>query len=858
MKGNLLRTYLIMSFVLTAATTALASHVETGSSAATAAHSDSARAMTVKDGVFEIDVASLHVSETDALADILYLLPGMDVSKDGIITINDKEVSSISLNGKSIIEDNPHIVAKSIPVRWIKKIRLLGNIEIDIETDSRYRENIQAYATVGGGYSHTKIDNHSISPSDKFLYGGNFVLAGHGKKDDFIIVGNGGNVLGAPSEETDLMSTQDGLTTFSSLDGLENGANVGASLTTKRIDGVSVQADIVYKHSGKDVARYSEKETFGSSQHSLFTQSLLDGTGKNNQLRADLSVDGKFSENMRYSLSPYVSYQKIGYDTYASLLNIVDGDTLSASSTSQTQDTKTNSAGIKAEVAMTHLGGNAKRSLVMSASGSVSDTEQDIQTIREYELPFSSYPYAVAYERTTNVKNLSGKAAYVEPLAERWVLAIDAEAKLQRSNIDDDAQFRIFSTRSNNVMSRADGSTMQDNAYNPQNITGINDNLTLTGKIQAKYSGKAHNISAGLLFSGIENKVDIISMDNKRTSGDDKWHLKLAPTVAYKFKANDIQLSADYSISGISPEATNLSPGISYDILGSVRTGNIHLRPTHSNKANVMATYYNPKSLTTINFRGLATLIKNPTVKAYWYDDGGIQYAFPVNSEKSDIALGASLTINQPLGKTSPFSVSLTANINRIRQTNYINRSPREKLDIIDFHYFNFIQDVWGGYDGERFYSGESGFALNEVKRLRYSFNASLDYETEQVGIVARVYTRKNTYEYNRMTSTYNNTWQHRFCLEGRYSPKNGWWAYSELRYLTFNGYPEGCGDPELRWNVWIQKTLGDFTLSLTAMDIFDQAKNFRQTISANETENTFTNVLGRHALISLSYNFGK
>lgn len=90
----------------------------------------------------------------------------------------------------------------------------------------------------------------------------------------------------------------------------------------------------------------------------------------------------------------------------------------------------------------------------------------------------------------------------------------------------------------------------------------------------------------------------------------------------------------------------------------------------------------------------------------------------------------------------------------------------------------------------------------------------------------------------------------------------------SVTRYLTstegcrfeFNGYSgfsSGYNRPDWLLNLRLAKSIGSFTISLTAHDILGTSKSFSHMASAEYVEDTYRNNLGRCILVGLSYNFG-
>lgn len=58
--------------------------------------------------------------------------------------------------------------------------------------------------------------------------------------------------------------------------------------------------------------------------------------------------------------------------------------------------------------------------------------------------------------------------------------------------------------------------------------------------------------------------------------------------------------------------------------------------------------------------------------------------------------------------------------------------------------------------------------------------------------------------------------------------------------------------------NFEASKTIKAVTIGLKAKDILNQTTNFTRNVTGNYVEDSYRNVIGRHFLISLTWNFGK
>ena len=102
------------------------------------------------------------------------------------------------------------------------------------------------------------------------------------------------------------------------------------------------------------------------------------------------------------------------------------------------------------------------------------------------------------------------------------------------------------------------------------------------------------------------------------------------------------------------------------------------------------------------------------------------------------------------------------------------------------------------------------------------------------------------------------NTFDSSVGLQGTYTTKHEFEFDTNISYAFYNGYPEGYGQPEWRWNASVSKNIGAFNLSVTVHDILNQTRNLTHTVTANYEEDSYRLIMGRYILFGVKWNFGK
>ena len=83
--------------------------------------------VSVKPDTLEFNVSSFKTMPNAMVEDLLKQLPGVEVDKDGNITINGKKVSKLMVDGREFFGGDPKIALKNLPKDIIDKLQVVDN-----------------------------------------------------------------------------------------------------------------------------------------------------------------------------------------------------------------------------------------------------------------------------------------------------------------------------------------------------------------------------------------------------------------------------------------------------------------------------------------------------------------------------------------------------------------------------------------------------------------------------------------------------------------------------------------------------------------------------------------------------------
>ncbi len=188
----------------------------------------------------------------------------------------------------------------------------------------------------------------------------------------------------------------------------------------------------------------------------------------------------------------------------------------------------------------------------------------------------------------------------------------------------------------------------------------------------------------------------------------------------------------------------------------------------------------------------------------------------------------------------------------------YQARKALAGLDKDTFDYSAFMDDFWGNAAGDRFYSGQSGFAESRARTFNPYGSVRLKYNRERFSFTASASSDARIARYSLDPKANRSTVDSSISAGGTYTSPKEFEFTSDLNYAFYSGYAEGYGRPEWQWNAAISKNIGAFSLSVTVHDILNQTRNLTHTVTANYEEDTYRLVMGRYLLFGLRWNFGK
>lgn len=804
--------------------------------------------ITIQNDTVIYNASSFRVGENAMLEDLLKKMPGIQVSEDGTATVNGEKVDRITVGGKTFFFGDPSMALKNLPAKIVDRIKVsrqesksaqMGGISteitketvMDVELKEEYKEGWFGDARLGTGATLNGKNVNPLTQDTRFLYDGSVMASIYGKKDQAVFIGNAYNILtsgDAPGSSSQDFFPEDD---YAGLSGLTTAIRAGANYNTQRIKNFETTVSANYRHVTKDDKRRSSRTSYVSGYSDLYTESGTDAEGVEDQLVLDAEFD-KQSGNVLVNFTPRFYFRKssmnslnFGANSYA--ISSALADTYSASLLSDNKQFLTSGSFGITDTALGKPGRRLGFSLDYDAGVSNGNKlQKSLQTLD--------------YDLLGKKLDLDGRFFYYEPLGKRWGLEARL-ASIYNSTLSDRSAFDAAGNADDYYTSRTDRRFLQEG-----------------GSVLMRFTNDTSTVKFGLSASLYNDVMDARLLGVNTVTGKGDWRFLFTPVIMYSFAKEGHQLQVQYGATS-SPVSSRYMipvPDISNPV--QVTSGNTYLK---SGVEHSFMTYYNMVNYSTYTFLTVYTFVnvdRNGTVYASWFDNAGVRYAVPVNAKKPGTNASLYAMLNQPFGKMKIFTLSLAAQASFDNRYSYQATTLQPGLDLGNFDYKSFMGGFWGNESGDRFYSGQSGFAESRTQSFNWGIGLNLKYNKDFFTGTLSADASNGRASYSLNPAADMNVWDFYFGGDLLFQLNKGWEIGTDARYVFFRGYAPGYGEPELRWNMSLSKTIKSVTLGLKCNDILNQERRLTRVVSAEYVEDSYRNVMGRTVLFSVSFNFGK
>ena len=794
--------------------------------------------------------ASLYMMmSNDKLSDLLKKMPGVEVGEDGTVKVNGKEVNRITVNGRTFFLGDNKAALDNLPAKVVDKVKVIdkesesaeftgikGEKEkvMDVELKEEYKSGWFGNAQASGGTTAYDKDDNEFKEKKDALLSGSAMVSVYGKKNMLTSIASGNNFF-APGTGVVISGMQGDVPTLP-YDGMHSRWQVGTNLNSDEIKGFTTDVSVVYSSDNVDKRTRTGRTTF-KEEGDLSDISDETVSGDLDKFNVRLELRKKDRKKTSLYFRPYFSWYDYSTASTGNTGSRLGDEERNSSETYSFTGRRGVSTGGDLTAGVKKFGKD-RRALTLDFGYSIGS--YDGNAIEKSTTRFASSDETdvrdLTYDKDGGSGEINGTLNYVEPFGRNWALNASLSSNYSVRRSTDDA-------------ANADGSA---NLY----YSSVSDNCYFSneGRLLAQYGKGRTNLQMGgeaRLYKN-ENYARSYGLDTRTGVGE--WQITFSPFLNVRYFDDNNDMYLRLSSKAARPSSASMLPTFSIVNPTRITAGNIYLKPVTSE--SVSASYSATWGKVRFNGFLFGEYSSNSQVSAIWFDSNSVRYSVPVNTKKP--SYNSSLNVNAITTLAKKLRVSLTGRVSVNRSVGYQSVGTLDGIDLDSFNYTEFMAGFWGDTSGDRFYSGQSGFRESSTCTFRKNVTLNLGLSLENFSLTFLPSIDNTTSRYSLDSKANTNYWDTSLALSASYTSPHEFEFKSDLTYDILRGYGSGYDDAYADCSVTVGKNIRSFYVSLSVQDLFDSARSLRRVVQDDYVQNSYTNVLGRYVLLSLTWNFGK
>ena len=803
--------------------------------------------MTVKGDTIEYNTAAYQVSENANVEELLKKMNGVEVDKEGKVTINGEEIKAVRIDGKKFFGDDVQTATKNIPAEMIDKIQVIDEKSEmakltgfeDDDTERIINLSLKKNRKKGlfGNYSGAlgadmvadngrwfDYDNHFLN--NDFRYAANIftnillgesqtTIVGSANNTNEIRSGRGRGFWGGQNA---------GITRAENL-----GVNTNIDLTSKiekkdEKTELLLGGDASFNHSNNDTRTISQRDSY--SEEATYIDK--DSTNKLSQ-----SWDAQMRLEMEYqidSLNKLILRPQISYTNSTSAQTndyTYDRDSIRINDGYQHQNSLQEEIKASMRATYNHKFAKPGRSLTMRANFNFTNTKGKTDTYAWDNL----LNQALVDQNTlsgNNALSYSLRTSFVEPIYKKnhlleMVLSFSGNNRHSIKN-----QYSMDSITGDYQYDSIFSNELSNNMYTEQlelNYRWVSEKIDLTAGARVL----ATQTHSQTYYGGLLARDTLYNRFN--------W----APNMNFKYKFGRKEFArVIYRGTSRHPSITQMEPVRNNSDAMNETVGNLGLQPAFNHNIFAMYSRFNQEKFSSIMTGLRANITQDALVNNTIYDQTGKRYMQTVNADMVPWNIGADFMSNTPFYNKMFQFHSRTA-ISYNQRVAYVLRE--QDADAI-------AQMIASNTLPLGDASKTGNFRMSSDITLRFT------HKIVDIGI-------KNTNIYslthnslNKKNISHIGDW----IISGDVTfhlPKS-WNIATDIAYTSRHGY-EGLNDVnELIWNFSVDKTWTNSTLTLKIYDLLNDKKNIVQTVNETSVSYQKFNTLPTYFMLTYTYKLNR
>jgi hypothetical protein len=770
----------------------------------------------VKGDTLEFNAGSFKVTESAVVEDLLKKMPGVEIDKDGKITVNGREIKKIMVDGKEFFSSDPKVASKNLPAKMVEKVQVLDKKSEMAEMtgfDDSDEETV-INLVIKQGMKEGLIGNAFAGYGSKDRYEGNAMVNYMRNQNQFTFIGGLNNTNNAGF--TDLASSMFGNMggrgmrgMFGNQDGVTTSGMGGFNFNTQLSQTFKLGGNVRYGSTNSDVLSKIRTQNMLSTGNTFENENDTTNSFSQN-FNMDLRMEWTPDTLTRIIFRPSVGVYENSRDEISNFNTTNDeNDSINKGDSKYSSDGNGYNVGGRLEVSRQL--GKKGRVLSLQLRGQLNDADNEGYNLSNTYY-FGTKPDDIIdqkFTNTSNSKSWQSFLSYVEPIGHNNFiqLAYNYQQKFSESNKD---------TRTKDDLGNY---SVMDTTYSKRLE---NDFVNQSIEMNFKANRGKYDYMFGFSMQPFNSSSKTYKGDSLYNNTSNQG-INYAPSAQFNYRwSRQNNLRIRYSGITSQPSVTQLSPVKDVSNPLNVTYGNPDLKPSFSHQLNIRYMNFMPQQKSSINFFGNASYTLNDIVSSTSTDVFTGQKETTYKNVNGNWNANGRLTLNLPIKKTnfSVFSMSSGSYTHsKGYSNNEINLSQRTGL---------------GQTLGIDFRSGVVDFGTR----------GNINYNNIQNSL-----TGQQDQEYFNYNVSANTTIYLPYDLS----------IDSDLSYNTNSGYSTGFEQEALIWNASLQKQLfkhKNGSLRFKIYDILQQKSNISRRATANYITDTTTNTLTSYFMFHFVYRF--
>ena len=815
--------------------------------------------MTVKGDTIEYNTAAYQVSETATVEELLKKMNGVEVDKEGNVTINGEEIKAVRIDGKKFFGDDVQTATKNIPADMIEKIQVIdeksdmakltgfeddeGERIINLSLKKNRKKGLFGnysgalgadMVTDNGGWFDYANPAYGATPSaqtkhffeNDFRYNANiFTNLLLGESQTTIVGGaNNTNEIRSRRGRGWFGGQNAGVTASENL-----GVNTNIDLTSKlekKDDKTELLlgGDATINHSTNDTRTISQRDSY-SEEATYIDRDSTNKLTRSWDAQMRLEMEYQIDSMNKIILRPQISYNNSNSTQTNDYTYDRDSVRINDGYQNQTSLQEEISASIRAIYNRKFL--KPGRALTMRANVSFKNTKGETDTYAWDRMANSALvdQYTLS---GNNTMSYSLRTSYVEPIygKNHFLETVLSLSGNNRNSVKD--QYSMDSITGDYQYDNTYSNQLNNNMYTEQlelNYRWVSEKIDLTAGARVL----ATQTYSQTYYGGVLARDTLYN----------RWNW--SPNLRFRYKFGQKEFARIVYRGRVNqPTIQQMEPVRNNSDAMNETVGNLGLNPAFNHNIFAMYSRFNQEKFSSIMTGMHANITQDALVNNTIYDQTGKRYLQTVNADMVPWNVGAHFMSNTPFCKKMFQFHSRTA-VSYNQRVAYVLRE--QDADAI-------AQLIAADQLPLGDPSKTGNFRMTSDLTLRFT------HEIVDIGI-------KNTNVYslthnslNKKNVSHIGDW----IISGDITfhlPKS-WNIATDIAYTSRHGY-EGLTDVnELIWNFSIDKTWANSTLTLKVYDLLNDKKNIVQTVNETSVSYQKFNTLPTYFMLTYTYKLNR